>query len=264
MMPLSARKVGQRLADRLLLPAQALVVGRDQARHQADIGFRQFAAGIGQGIEADIERAFAHRRELRVGLDQRGVRIDFGGDFAAAAFGDFLGEHPAQAVAEIALVDGAAGKLVRDFQRRCGVGGAGAEAQDGGRGKRGCEDVAACEHGFSPEILFLIGAFKAGVERSLAGLRAKFLSSDSSRPCVGGKCCLQSRHCCSAHSEREGFAEDSVNNASNRVLRSDRRSPPPGRLQLSVMPVTMRIAVASLGERQTSLQKIDPTRMTNP
>ena len=84
------------------------------------------------------------------------------------------GEHPAQAVAEIALVDGAAGKLVRDFQRGCGVGSSGAEAQDGGRGKRGGDDVAACEHVFSL-LLFLLGAFCAGVASILAGIGPEFL-----------------------------------------------------------------------------------------
>ncbi|MGY4505274.1 hypothetical protein ACVWYH_009231 [Bradyrhizobium sp. GM24.11] len=54
----------------------------------------------------------AHRGELRVGLDQRGVRIDLGGDVAVAALTDFGGEHAAEPVAEIALVDGAAGELV--------------------------------------------------------------------------------------------------------------------------------------------------------
>src|SRR5258708_3215547 len=88
------------------------------------------------------------------GLERR-ARIDLGCDIAIAALGHFGCERPAQAVAEIALVDGAAGKLMRDFQRRGGVRGPGAEAQDGGRGKRCCDDVAACEH-VSPLKLFLI------------------------------------------------------------------------------------------------------------
>jgi hypothetical protein len=75
--------------------------------------------------------------------------------------------------------------------------------------------VAACEHGFSPKILFLIGAFKAGVERILAGLRAKFLSSDSSRPCAAASAVCSPGIAAVHTSEREGFAEDSVNNASN-------------------------------------------------
>ena len=144
---LVGEEVGERLADRIVLPAHALIVGRNQAGHQADIGLRQFAAGIGQRIQADIERAFAHRRELRVGLDQRRVRIDFGRDLAAAAFGHFGGEYAAQPVAEIALVDRAAGKLMRYFQGGGGLGRAGPEAQDGGRGKRGYKDVATREHG---------------------------------------------------------------------------------------------------------------------
>src|ERR1700758_1332541 len=50
-------------------------------------------------------RGLAHRRELRVGLDQRRVRIDFGRNVAARALGDFRREHAAETVAEIALVD---------------------------------------------------------------------------------------------------------------------------------------------------------------
>ena len=135
-MPLSARKSVSALPTGCVLPAQALIVGRDQTGHQADIGFRQFAACVGKGIQADIERAFAHRRELRVGLDQRGVRIDLGGDLAATALGDFGGEYPAEPVAEIALVNRTAGKLVGYFQRGCGLSRSRPEAQDGGCGKR--------------------------------------------------------------------------------------------------------------------------------
>jgi len=52
---------------------RALVIGGDQSGHQADIGFRQFAARpIGKGVQADVEaRLLTHRRELRIGLDQR-------------------------------------------------------------------------------------------------------------------------------------------------------------------------------------------------
>ena len=57
-----------------------------------------------------------------------------------------IGQKAAEAVAEIALVDGAARELMRDLQRGGGVGGADAEAQDGGRGDRGGEYVAACKH----------------------------------------------------------------------------------------------------------------------
>src|SRR5438034_1298199 len=96
-----------------------------------------------------FEGAFAHRRELRVGLDQRGVRIDLGGDLAARALGDFGGEHAAKPVAEITLLNGAARELMRNFQRGGGMGGAGAEAKNGGCGERGCDDKAACEHGLS-------------------------------------------------------------------------------------------------------------------
>jgi hypothetical protein len=52
--------------------------------------------------------------------------------------------------------------------------GPGAEAQDGGRGERGGDGVAACEH-VSPLKLFLVGAFWAGVARMLAGIGPKFL-----------------------------------------------------------------------------------------
>ncbi len=62
--------------------------------------------------------------------------IDLGRNLAAAAFRHLGGEHAAQPVAEVALVDRAAGKLMRDLQGRGGVGRAGPETQDGGRGKR--------------------------------------------------------------------------------------------------------------------------------
>jgi len=84
---------------------------------------------------------------LRVGLDQRGIRIDLGSDFAAAALGYFCGEYPAQPITEIALVDGAARKLMRYFQCGCQLVPSGPKTQNGGRGERCYEDVAACEHG---------------------------------------------------------------------------------------------------------------------
>ena len=108
-------EIRERLADRILLPVHALVVGRNQAGHQRDIGFRQFAAGIGQGVKADIERAFAHGRKLSVGLHQRRVRIDFGCHLTTGALRQFGGKHPAQTVAEITAVDRTAGKLMRDL-----------------------------------------------------------------------------------------------------------------------------------------------------
>ena len=83
--------------------------------------------------------------------------INLGRDLAAAALGDFRGEHPAQPVAEIALVDGAAGKLVRDLQRGCGVRRTDAEAQDRRRGKRRARAWRRVSMDFSPESFFLIG-----------------------------------------------------------------------------------------------------------
>ncbi|MFK4408282.1 hypothetical protein ABH991_005316 [Bradyrhizobium ottawaense] len=147
---LVGEEVGQRLADRLLLPAQALVVGGHEAGHQADIGLRQLTASVRHRVEADVERALAHRGELRVGLDQRRVRIDLGGDVAVAALADFGSEHAAEPVPEITFVDGAARELVRDFQRGRGLRGAGAEAENGGCGDRGREQMAAREHGVIP------------------------------------------------------------------------------------------------------------------
>ena len=55
------------------------------------------------GYEADVERALAQRRELRVGLHQRRAGIDGGLQRAVAALLDVGGEAPAEAVAEIAL-----------------------------------------------------------------------------------------------------------------------------------------------------------------
>ena len=73
--------------------------------------------------------------------------MDLGGDLAAAALGDFSREHPAEPVAEIALVDGAAGKLVRYFQCGCGLRRSDPETQNRRCGKRRDEGVAAREHG---------------------------------------------------------------------------------------------------------------------
>ena len=114
------------------------------------IGFGQFAAGVGHRIEADVERAPAHRGELRVGLDQRGVRIDFGGKLAARPLGDFGGECPAEPVTKVALVDRAAGELVGDLQRGRGVRGTDAETENGGCGDCGRDQVTTREHGGSP------------------------------------------------------------------------------------------------------------------
>jgi hypothetical protein len=64
---------GQFLADLGVLPAVALLVGGHQAGHQADVHFRDFAAGIRQRHQRHVQRALAQRRELGVGLHQRGA-----------------------------------------------------------------------------------------------------------------------------------------------------------------------------------------------
>jgi hypothetical protein len=104
-------------ADIGILPGRALRIGRDEARHETDVEFRQLAARIRHRIKAHVERAFAHRRELRVRLHQRRVRIDLGNKRTVGTLGDFLCEFAAKAVAEVALIDRAAGELVRDFER---------------------------------------------------------------------------------------------------------------------------------------------------
>ena len=80
-------------------------------------------------------------------IDQRLVALHIDNDRKfLRAFCHLGGKHPAQAVAEITLVDGAAGKLMRNLQRGGGVRGADPETEDGGRGDRGSKDMAACQH----------------------------------------------------------------------------------------------------------------------
>src|SRR5450756_1125264 len=136
-----------------------------------------------------MERAFAERREVGVGLDQRGVRIDLGRDLAAAALGHFGGEHPAQPVAEITLVDGAAGKLVRDLQRGRGLRRARPQTQDGRRGKRRYEDVAACKHETLPWTHVDwngstdLAGILARVRRMISSLIVRSRAPGKRRPC---------------------------------------------------------------------------------
>ena len=106
--------------------------------------FGDLAAGVGQRIEAHVERALAHRGELGVRLHQRRARIDLGDEGAVGALLDLLRELAAEAVAEIAFVDGAAGKLVRDLERGRGAGvPANPEGQDRGSGDRRLHQVTA-------------------------------------------------------------------------------------------------------------------------
>src|SRR5262249_55717792 len=115
--------LGQRLADALIFPFLPLLISADQARHQADIELMHLAARIGERIKAHVERAFAQRRELRQRLHQRRIGVDFELQRPAGLLLDFTCESPAQAIAKITLIDGAAGKLVRDFQRGRRAGG---------------------------------------------------------------------------------------------------------------------------------------------
>ena len=94
------------------------------------------------GYEADVERALAQRRELRVGLHQRRARIDRGLERAVAALLDVGGEAPAQAVAEVALGRRAARELVRDLQRAGLRPGAGGHRQ-GARGRHLADPFAS-------------------------------------------------------------------------------------------------------------------------
>ena len=119
---LAGQEVAELLADRRGLPGGALRVGAHQPGHQPDIELGKLAARIGDRIEAHIERTFAHRRELRNGLHQRRVRIDLRPDRAVGALLELGRELETNAIAEIAFVDGAAGKLVGNLQhlgRRC-------------------------------------------------------------------------------------------------------------------------------------------------
>ncbi len=87
---------GELLPDRRGLPRRALGVGAHQARHQADVELGIFAAGVGDRVEAHIERAFSHRGKLRHRLHQRGVGIDLPGHRAVGALFQLGGERAAQ------------------------------------------------------------------------------------------------------------------------------------------------------------------------
>src|SRR4029077_10263252 len=101
---------------------------------------------IGDRVEAEIQYAFTHRRELRHGLHQRRVGRDLRGDGAVRALLEFGGELAAKPVAEIAFVDRAARELVRDFQ---GLGWRSrpqpARSDDRGRGQRTGKDGASAD-----------------------------------------------------------------------------------------------------------------------
>jgi hypothetical protein len=116
-MPLLVERLGEQLADLARLPHRADLVARHQRRHQADVGLGDFAAGIRQRVQADVERALPQRRELGVRLHQRRAGIDRRLERAVAALLDVGGEAPAEAVAEIALGRRAARELVRDLER---------------------------------------------------------------------------------------------------------------------------------------------------
>jgi hypothetical protein len=72
---------------------------------------------MGDRIKAHIERAFPHRGKLRYGLHQGRIGINLHHDRAVGALFEFRAELAAQPVAEIALANGAAGELMRNFQR---------------------------------------------------------------------------------------------------------------------------------------------------
>ena len=139
------QQLGDRLADLGILPGSRLLVGGDQPGHETQIEFGHLAAGIGDRVQADVQCALAQRAELGVGLHQRRTRIDLECQRALAARLDFLGELAAQAVAEIAGVEGAAGKLVGNLQ---GFGGkcSSPEHHQRRRGKRSLENRAAGSH----------------------------------------------------------------------------------------------------------------------
>jgi hypothetical protein len=123
---------------------------QDQRRHQADIEFRHLAPGIGGGVERHVERALADRAELGVGLHQRRAGIDLHLHRTLRALLERRRELAAHPVAEVALVDRAAGELVRELQGRGGLSRAGPELEQSRRGKPGREEMAAVErHGVS-------------------------------------------------------------------------------------------------------------------
>jgi hypothetical protein len=107
-------------ADLGPLPGEALGVARHDRRHEGEVELGHLAARVGGRIKAQIERAFAQRVELSERLHQRRIRIDVERQRAVGALLDFGREASAQAVAEIAALGGAAGKLVRNLQRLAG------------------------------------------------------------------------------------------------------------------------------------------------
>ena len=92
-------------------------VGGDQVKHGSHVHFGHLATRVRQRQQAHVQRAFAHRAVLRIGLHQGRARIDLELETAAGAFFHLLSELGDQAVAEIALVDGPAGKVVGNFDR---------------------------------------------------------------------------------------------------------------------------------------------------
>ena len=115
-MPFSSSVLASSLPTSLVFHCDADLVARHQRRHQADVGLGHLAAGVGERVQAEVERALPQRRELRHRLHQRRAGIDRALERAVALLLDVGGEAPAEAIAEIALGRRAAGELVRDLE----------------------------------------------------------------------------------------------------------------------------------------------------
>ena len=124
------------LADRRVLPAQALLVARDQRRHQAEVRLGHLAAAVGDRQHRHVERALAQRAELRERLDQRARRVDLDLERSVGALLDVGRELARELVAEIAVGAGRRGELVRDLEHArllCGGGRSESEREHGER-----------------------------------------------------------------------------------------------------------------------------------
>ncbi len=116
MTPFSAQECAELLADRRLLPGGALLVGADQARHQADVELRRTRRPRRRSDRGSYRARLCARPKLRhrsssaTSSDRPARRSS-----RCVFFSSFSANMPAQPVAEITLGRGAARKLMRDL-----------------------------------------------------------------------------------------------------------------------------------------------------
>src|SRR5439155_22688520 len=115
---------------------------------------RQVGAAAGQGAE------------LRVNFDERRVRINVELERPVGALLDICREFADEAIAKIALVDRAAGKLVRNLECRDALGERlRAGEREGKAGDGAGNEATACDvHGFPPGAVYIVSpACKVGI-----------------------------------------------------------------------------------------------------